>query len=187
MRYQKRKRRHLLEVSKQELGSWPQRWNESPLIGIILLLALAPCGDLATKCAAACLMAEGGRDNLNHSNVWQQLTSESSLGDAQKGQIQSALDLSRRWTPLVVCTTFLYAPLSTVLHKLGLGTIAPPVGMKHNCVLLSELSRRKCFTIYTTRWRAKLTFTASASDTLPCLAKRAPSFAGNGPGKRRYE
>lgn len=112
LRSQRRGRRHLLEVSRQELGSWPQRWNESPLIGIVLLLALAPHGDLATECATACLMAEGGRDNLYRSSVWQEFKNESSLGDAQKGQIQSALELSRRWTPVVVCTAFLYVSFS---------------------------------------------------------------------------
>ncbi|CAM9205036.1 unnamed protein product, partial [Ectocarpus sp. 12 AP-2014] len=38
----KKKRRQVLEVLPEELGLWPQRWNESPLIGIVLLLALAP-------------------------------------------------------------------------------------------------------------------------------------------------
>lgn len=122
--HQRKKRRHLLHVSIRELGSWSQRWNESPLIGIILLLALAPYGDLATKCAAACLMAEGGRDNLSRSSLWQEFKNESYVGDAQKGQIQLALELSRRWTPIVVRTAFLHAPLSGVVQRLHLRTLA---------------------------------------------------------------
>lgn len=109
MRYQKKKRRQQLDVSRQELGSWTQRWNESPLIGIILLLALAPHEDLATKCAAACLMAEGGRGNLYRSSLWEELKKEYSLGVRRKGQIQLTLENSRRWTPIVVRQTY-YSP-----------------------------------------------------------------------------
>ncbi len=97
-----KKRRHQLEVSIEELGSWPQRWNESTLIGIILLLALAPDGDLAEKCASVCLMAEGGRDNLHRSIVWRELKKEAAVGDAFMGRVQYALEASRRWTPVVV-------------------------------------------------------------------------------------
>jgi len=99
-----RRKRHQLEVPVEELGLWPQRWNESPLIGIILLLALAPDGALAARCASACLMAEGGRDNLHRSIVWRELKNEVALGDAFIGRIQCALQASRRWTPVVVRT-----------------------------------------------------------------------------------
>lgn len=99
-----KKKRHQLEVPVEELGLWPQRWNESPLIGIILLLALAPDGDLAAKCASVCLMADGGRDNLHRSIVWRELKNEAALGDAFMGRVQYALEASRRWTPVVVRT-----------------------------------------------------------------------------------
>lgn len=101
----KKKRRQVLEVLPEELGLWPQRWNESPLIGIVLLLALAPDGQLAAQCAAACLMAEGGRDNLQRSSLWRELKRECALGISQRGRIQPTLANSRPWAPVVVRKT----------------------------------------------------------------------------------
>ncbi|CAM9120215.1 unnamed protein product, partial [Ectocarpus sp. 13 AM-2016] len=98
----KKKRRQVLEVPPEELGLWPQRWNESPLIGIVLLLALAPDGQLAAQCAAACLMAEGGRDNLQRSSLWRELKRECAIGISQRGRIQPTLANSRPWAPVVV-------------------------------------------------------------------------------------
>lgn len=94
-----------LNVRTQELGSWPYGWNESPLIGLLLLLALAPDEHLAAKCAAACLMAEGGRDNLQRSIPWRDLKNEAALGELHKGCIQSALKTSHRRVPVVVGNT----------------------------------------------------------------------------------
>lgn len=102
MRLVRTKRRQLLQVPVGELGLWPQTWNESPLIGIVLLLALAPDGDLASRCASACLMFDGGRDNLQRSSAWREVMKEAVLGDAQKGRIAPVLERSRRGTPIVV-------------------------------------------------------------------------------------
>lgn len=100
-----RRRQQQLEVQTQELGSWPQRWNESPLIGIPLLLALAPDGHLAAKCAAACLMAEGGRDNLHRSLPWKEIKDEAALDDLHNGYFQSAVETCHRRAPIVVRDT----------------------------------------------------------------------------------
>eukprot|EP00903_Cladosiphon_okamuranus_P016193 g14943.t2 len=97
-----RRRQHQLEVRTEELGCWSQRWNESPLIGIVLLLALAPDEHLAAKSAAACLMAEGGRDNLDGSIPWREVRREAVLGDLHKGCLESALEVSHRRAPVVV-------------------------------------------------------------------------------------
>ncbi|CAM9710801.1 unnamed protein product, partial [Scytosiphon promiscuus] len=104
MRLVRTKRRQLLQVPVEELGLWPQPWNDSPLIGIVLLLALAPDGQLAAKCASACLMFDGVRDNLQRSSAWREVMKEAALGDAQKGRMTSALETSRRWIPIVVMT-----------------------------------------------------------------------------------
>lgn len=97
-----RRRQHQLEVPTEELGYWSQRWSESPLVGIVLLLALAPDEHLAAKCAAACLMADGGRDNLQRSTPWRDIKREAALGDLHKGCVQSALGLSHRRAPVMV-------------------------------------------------------------------------------------
>lgn len=97
-----RRRQHRLEIVTQELGNWSQAWNDSPLIGIALLLALAPDEYLAAKCAAACLMAEGGRDNLHRSTQWRDIKRQAALGDLHKGCIQSSLEGSHRRAPVVV-------------------------------------------------------------------------------------
>lgn len=101
-RVKTQRRQFQLEVPIQELGTWPHRWNESPLIGILLLLALAPDGHLATKCAAACLMADEGRDSLHRSIPWRDIKNEVAVGDLHKGCIQSALETSHRRAPVVV-------------------------------------------------------------------------------------
>lgn len=139
----KARRRHIqLDVPTEELGSWPYRWNESPLIGIVLLLALAPDGQLAAKCAAACLMAEGGRDNLHRSISWRDIKTEAALGDLHKGCVQSAIEMSHRRAPVVVRDTRMPAASGGgVLSALAGHCLC---GFRLASISDSNLLRRRC-------------------------------------------
>lgn len=100
----KTRRAHGLQVTDDELGSWSQACNKSPLIGIVLLLALAPDGHLASQIAAACLMQEGS-ETLSRSSIWQGLPKLCALGHARNGHIETSLKNSRRGIPTVVRTS----------------------------------------------------------------------------------
>lgn len=75
-------------------------------MGIILLLALAPDGELASQCAAACLMSEGKGDILNRSSLWRDLRAACLNGDVSNAEVQSALEGSRRGSPIMVRLVF---------------------------------------------------------------------------------
>lgn len=90
-----------LEIKEDELGSWSQRCNDSQLIGLVLLLALAPDGHLASKCAAACLVS-GSKDDLDRSSLWQEMNEGCALANSRRGGLHSALTNFRRGIPTVV-------------------------------------------------------------------------------------
>ena len=101
--FKQRRAANVLSVNKDELGSWSKTWNSSQLIGVVLLLALAPDGQLASQCAAACLLS-GSKDDLNQSSLWRKLKVDCARADACGGGLQTALANSCRWTPTVVGT-----------------------------------------------------------------------------------
>lgn len=79
-----------IEIKEGELGSWSQRWNDSQLIGLVLLLALAPDGHLANKCAATCLVS-GSKDDLDRSSLWRDMNEGCAMADLRRGGLHSAL------------------------------------------------------------------------------------------------
>lgn len=98
-----RKRRENLQVERSDLGAWTQRWSASPLMGIMLLLALAPEGDLACRCAAACLMKEGQKvfDGPG-STLWKEMRTACNQAIARGARIRSVLQASQGGSPILV-------------------------------------------------------------------------------------